>query len=369
MPLEYTLHDPRETVLGIAKEFDVEVASIPDYNAFLTNAVLEEPERMQNYIKMSLHFQKSNPQAALESCDTGIQKCGEHYIFHHAKGMIYEFIGQRDKALEEFKIAIELDDTALESIISLGTICNRHNEPDEAEKYWNMIIEMVPELHVGWFGKARSEYQRGDYERALKHITAAIFCAEIPEYYKSRADIYRSLKRSEEAVLDLERAVSMKPKAETFQALGHAYTESGNRKKVLDALEKFLELQPDAFGDLSYYPSLAVLYAQEGMRNKIIPFLEKGMQATGEPTRVLDLAGRLLTAAGELNLAADIAEKLYTLTMDSRYKMLAQDLRTTGNVQKRNAAIKKSETSTKKTGRNDPCPCGSGQKYKRCCGR
>jgi uncharacterized protein YecA (UPF0149 family) len=22
-----------------------------------------------------------------------------------------------------------------------------------------------------------------------------------------------------------------------------------------------------------------------------------------------------------------------------------------------------------KTGRNDPCPCGSGQKYKRCCGR
>lgn len=25
-------------------------------------------------------------------------------------------------------------------------------------------------------------------------------------------------------------------------------------------------------------------------------------------------------------------------------------------------------TSTKKVGRNDPCPCGSGKKYKRCCG-
>ncbi|MDE0519675.1 MAG: SEC-C metal-binding domain-containing protein, partial [Candidatus Dadabacteria bacterium] len=23
----------------------------------------------------------------------------------------------------------------------------------------------------------------------------------------------------------------------------------------------------------------------------------------------------------------------------------------------------------KKVGRNDPCPCGSGKKYKRCCGR
>jgi uncharacterized protein len=24
--------------------------------------------------------------------------------------------------------------------------------------------------------------------------------------------------------------------------------------------------------------------------------------------------------------------------------------------------------STPKVGRNDPCPCGSGKKYKRCCG-
>ena len=26
-------------------------------------------------------------------------------------------------------------------------------------------------------------------------------------------------------------------------------------------------------------------------------------------------------------------------------------------------------SSSKKTGRNQPCPCGSGRKYKRCCGR
>ena len=25
--------------------------------------------------------------------------------------------------------------------------------------------------------------------------------------------------------------------------------------------------------------------------------------------------------------------------------------------------------STKKVGRNDPCPCGSGKKYKQCCGK
>ena len=26
------------------------------------------------------------------------------------------------------------------------------------------------------------------------------------------------------------------------------------------------------------------------------------------------------------------------------------------------------DTSARKIGRNDPCPCGSGKKYKKCCG-
>jgi len=30
---------------------------------------------------------------------------------------------------------------------------------------------------------------------------------------------------------------------------------------------------------------------------------------------------------------------------------------------------KRLKTGGKKVGRNDPCPCGSGKKYKHCCGR
>jgi len=32
-------------------------------------------------------------------------------------------------------------------------------------------------------------------------------------------------------------------------------------------------------------------------------------------------------------------------------------------------AAKAPVKSDKKVGRNDPCPCGSGKKYKNCCGR
>ena len=31
--------------------------------------------------------------------------------------------------------------------------------------------------------------------------------------------------------------------------------------------------------------------------------------------------------------------------------------------------VKKQPVSVKKVGRNDPCPCGSGKKYKHCCGK
>ena len=31
--------------------------------------------------------------------------------------------------------------------------------------------------------------------------------------------------------------------------------------------------------------------------------------------------------------------------------------------------VKKQPVRAKKIGRNEPCPCGSGKKYKNCCGR
>ena len=30
--------------------------------------------------------------------------------------------------------------------------------------------------------------------------------------------------------------------------------------------------------------------------------------------------------------------------------------------------VRKPVVKTQKVGRNDPCPCGSGKKYKKCCG-
>lgn len=57
------------------------------------------------------------------------------------------------------------------------------------------------------------------------------------------------------------------------------------------------------------------------------------------------------------------------MTMDNipseelRFDLLRQAVEITGGI------IPPPQPPKKKIGRNDPCPCGSGKKYKKCCGR
>ena len=55
--------------------------------------------------------------------------------------------------------------------------------------------------------------------------------------------------------------------------------------------------------------------------------------------------------------------------LSSKEKMVLENRLRIGNSTK----YKQKETGqvikTKDVGRNDPCPCGSGKKYKKCCGR
>lgn len=65
------------------------------------------------------------------------------------------------------------------------------------------------------------------------------------------------------------------------------------------------------------------------------------------------------------NMVACGAEWLYRLPMwnnilsEERQKELYKEQKNSGTVHNEN----------RKVGRNDPCPCGSGKKYKHCCGR
>ena len=77
----------------------------------------------------------------------------------------------------------------------------------------------------------------------------------------------------------------------------------------------------------------------------------------------------------EVSLAFD-KEKLYKNMVDARADWLYElpqwndiydeETRRRLFLEQRKSGIIRKE---KKIGRNDPCPCGSGKKYKKCCGR
>jgi preprotein translocase subunit SecA len=80
-----------------------------------------------------------------------------------------------------------------------------------------------------------------------------------------------------------------------------------------------------------------------------------------------------LTEDSDIKLAVDF-EKLYYNMLDAKadwlYNIPAWDEILTADARK---VVKKEHNKTKtvvkskKIGRNDPCPCGSGKKYKKCC--
>lgn len=82
-----------------------------------------------------------------------------------------------------------------------------------------------------------------------------------------------------------------------------------------------------------------------------------------------------LTEDSEVNLEYDL-ELLYKNMVDAKadwlYELPEWDNLLTGERRKelfKEQRSSKTVVKTDKVGRNDPCPCGSGKKFKKCCGR
>ncbi|PIW40483.1 MAG: preprotein translocase subunit SecA, partial [Chloroflexi bacterium CG15_BIG_FIL_POST_REV_8_21_14_020_46_15] len=91
------------------------------------------------------------------------------------------------------------------------------------------------------------------------------------------------------------------------------------------------------------------LTAMEDMRQGI------GLRAVGQqdPLMVYKREGRALFDGLLASIQHDVARNIYRVNL----------------VKKEPPRQKQAVIAGKKVGRNDPCPCGSGKKYKHCCGR
>ena len=75
-----------------------------------------------------------------------------------------------------------------------------------------------------------------------------------------------------------------------------------------------------------------------------------------------------------MNIRQDVVKTLYHARINKvpERREVVKNVETPAQVaeaQRTQAGKKTVQRAAAKVGRNDPCPCGSGKKYKQCCGR
>jgi len=156
-----------------------------------------------------------------------------------------------------------------------------------------------------------------------------------------------------------------------------AYNEQADRGQLQNFWATYFEIEKNIYEQLLTNPDeevrgtvaeLAEKYGQDVLT--MVGFLDgiddslveanpiETMEETTEVNLVFDKA-RLYK-----NMVAAKADWLYELP---QWKDIfsEEELKALYKEQKESTTVRKE----KKIGRNDPCPCGSGKKYKKCCGR
>ncbi len=156
-----------------------------------------------------------------------------------------------------------------------------------------------------------------------------------------------------------------------------AYNEQADRGQLQSFWGTYFEIEKNIYEQLlsnpneevrGTLPELAEKYGQEvltmvgfvdGINDSLVtPNDIETMDETTEINLVYDKA--LLYK----NMVAAKADWLYGLPQWNNI-FSEEELKALYKEQKESTTIRKE----KKVGRNDPCPCGSGKKYKKCCGR
>ena len=155
-----------------------------------------------------------------------------------------------------------------------------------------------------------------------------------------------------------------------------AYDESADRGQLQRFWGTYFQIEKEIYEQLLTNPDeevkgtvkeLAEKYGQEVLT--MVGFLDGIDESLKEPNPI-----ETMDENTEVSLAFD-KEKLYKNMVAAKADWLyelpqwkeiySEELKKLYKEQKESTTIRKE----KKIGRNDPCPCGSGKKYKKCCGR
>lgn len=158
---------------------------------------------------------------------------------------------------------------------------------------------------------------------------------------------------------------------------GMAYDQKKTREQLKSLWDAYFELEKGVYEKLLSEPDTEVKGTVKELAGKydmdvmtMVGFLDGINESLKEANPI-----ETMDEDTEVSLAFD-KEKLYKNMVEARADWLYElpqwndiydeETRRRLFLEQRKSGIIRKE---KKIGRNDPCPCGSGKKYKKCCGR
>ena len=160
--------------------------------------------------------------------------------------------------------------------------------------------------------------------------------------------------------------------------------------KVFDAVESYLKIKEDTYGSEAYYSVSRIIHLQtidtlwkEHLRE--MDHLREGISLRGyaqkDPKQEYKKEGYNLFANMMATIASEVLQKSFRVIItsethdDYEERLLARKAKQDRQMQMRAPRKSKEEEekpqtvrrTSAKVGRNEPCPCGSGKKYKKCC--
>ncbi len=182
----------------------------------IENYIASHPEDVMGYAaKAAILGSTRDYNKAHASLTEAQKKFPDNGILHHVAATIYENEGKREEAIKESRTALKLNPYSPEIRITFGTLLNRAGRYDEAIAAWQGILKIDPRLSMAWNSLAKSEFEKGEYRKAINHSTAAVMLAEGTQleyiFLQNRSQIYLASGNLEAALEDDARVLQHDP--------------------------------------------------------------------------------------------------------------------------------------------------------------
>ncbi len=144
-----------------------------------------------------------------------------------------------------------------------------------------------------------------------------------------------------------------------------------NERVVKEYEEKLSKLPKEIVNEFEKAISLNVIDKYWTENINALAHLREAVMMRGyggeDPLRAYSVDGVNMYENMLVNIDKDIT--LFLLKAEVRQNTERKEVVKNKLTNDSDTTVKKSQAKSKKVGRNDPCPCGSGKKYKQCCGK